>query len=182
MKVFLTSLVAGLAALGALLTPAAPACAQTWTNHRLADVAFEAPADWRATRTRDRAIILADPAGRELRVEWWVQDEPILGYDDIVSHKRITIGGKRATWIQSSFPDRQTVKAVIDEKRKDGRQLLISLEAPGRDATTAIRLFDDILARVRFGRSASQSGTVTAPQGAAGVAPRQRERTPLSRV
>lgn len=180
MKVFLTSLVAGLAALGALLTPAASVRAQTWTNHRLAEVTFEAPADWRATSTRDRAIIMADSAGRELRVEWWVQDEPILGYDDIVSHKRITVDGKRATWKHSSFPNRQTVTAVLDEKRKDGRQLLISLEAPGRDATAAIRLFDDILARVRFGGSASQSGAVTAPQGVAAVAPRQRERTPLS--
>lgn len=158
MKVFLTSLVVGFAALAMLLTPAAPVRAQTWTDHRFAGVRFEAPANWRATSTHDHTIILADSAGRELRVEWWVQDEPLLGYDDIVSHKRIRVGGKRATWIHSSFPNMQIITAVLDEKRKDGRQLLISLEAPGPDTSTAIRLFDEILARIRFRGPASQNG------------------------
>jgi hypothetical protein len=138
--------------------------AQDWTSHRLADVSFEVPSGWKPTSSRgDRALILADASGRELRVEWWVQDEPFLGYSDIVSHKRITIGGKRATWRHSSFPGRQSVAAILDEKRKDGRQLLLVLEVPGRDAGGAIRLFDDILGRVRFGKAGEP--TATAPAG-----------------
>lgn len=147
----------------ALALPVEPLHAQNWTKHRLADVAFETPPGWRPTSNRgDRALILADPSGRELRVEWWFQDEPFLGYSDIVAHKRIMIGGRRATWKHSSFPGRQSVAAVIDEKRKDdGRQLLMVLEVPGRDANAAIQLFDEILARVRLGRAGE--ATAAAP-------------------
>jgi hypothetical protein len=158
MKAVLTCLVAMFVA---LVVPVDPSQAQNWTNHRLADVVFEAPAGWKTTSSRgDRALILADASGRELRVEWWMQDEPFLGYSDIVAHKRISIAGKRATWKHSSFPGRQSVGAVVDEKRKDGRQLLLVLEVPGRDGTAAIRLFDDILARVRFGKAGEPAATV----------------------
>lgn len=159
MNAFMIRLAAGLAALGALLTPVAPSRADDWKAYRLAEVAFEAPAGWTQSRSeRNREIVLADPAGRELRVEWWFQDEPILGYDDIVSHKRITVGGKNATWIHSSFPSSHSVTAVLDEKRKDGRKLLMVLQAPGRDAAVTIRLFDEILARVSFGKPGEKSG------------------------
>lgn len=129
----------------------APGRAETWTTYQVGEATFEVPAGWSTTRSRrNREIILSNAARWELRVEWWFQDEPILGYDDIISHKRITVGGKPATWTHSSFPNRMVITAVLDEKRKDGRKLLIVLEMPGRDATPAIRLFDDILARVRL--------------------------------
>jgi hypothetical protein len=159
MNAFLIRLAAGLAVLGAVVMSAAQSRADDWKAYRLAEATFEAPAGWtQSSRERDREIILTDPAGRELRVEWWFEDEPILGYSDIVSHKRITIGGKSATWVHSSFPSLHSVMAVLDEKRKDGRKLLFVLQAPGRDAAATIRLFDEILARVSFGKPGEKSG------------------------
>ncbi len=180
MRAFPASLVLMLIAIMAWLAPARAARAEAWTSHQLAEVTFDAPADWRVASTRDRAIILANSAGRELRVEWWVQDEPILGYDDIVSHKRITVGGKRATWKHSAFPNRQTIAAVLDEKRKDRRQLLIVLEVPGRDSATAIRLFDEILARVRYGKAGERSGGSTDQLAPARAAPVSQKAAALS--
>lgn len=136
------------------------ALADEWTAYRMGDVTFEAPTDWKVARQqRDRAFVLQNLKGDlELRVEWWFQDEPILGYDDIKSHKRIKVAGKPATWIHSAFPNRQTLKAVLDEKRPDGRKLLVVLEATAPGGVSAISpLFDDLLARVHFGKSSAAS-------------------------
>ena len=172
MRGIVKPLVAGLAIIGAILSSSSTSYAQSWTTHRLAEATFEAPEGWAPTSSRgDRTIILADPSGRELRVEWWLQDEPFLGYSDIVSHKRIILGGKRATWRHSSFSSRQSIAAVVDEKRKDRRQLLIVLEVPGRDPVATIRLFDEILARVRFGKAGEKSGAPAGPPAPARAAP-----------
>ena len=135
------------------------ALADEWAAYRMGDVTFEAPADWKVARQqRDRAFVLQNPKGDiELRVEWWFQDEPILGYDDIKSHKRIKVAGKPATWIHSAFPNRQTLKAVLDEKRPDGRKLLLVLEATAPGVSAISPLFDDLLAHVRFGKSSAAS-------------------------
>lgn len=137
------------------------ALADEWTSYRMGDVTFEAPGNWGITRQqRDRAFILQSPEGDfELRVEWWIQDEPILGYDDIVSHRKIEVDGKPATYIHSVFPERQSLQLVLDEKRKDGRKLLLVLEATASDLSAISPLFDDILARVRFGKSSAVAPT-----------------------
>jgi hypothetical protein len=133
--------------------------ADEWTAYRMGDVTFEAPADWTVARRQgDRAFILQSPKrDLELRVEWWFQDEPILGYDDIKSHKRIAVAGKPATYIHSVFADRQSLKAVLDEKRLDGRKLLVVLEATTPDLSAISPLFDELLGRVRFGKSNAAS-------------------------
>src|SRR5690606_35104966 len=82
-------------------------------------------------------------------------DEPILGYDDIKSHKRIKVAGKPATYIHSVFPNRQTLQVVLDEKRRDGRKLLLVLESTARELSAISPLFDDLLARIRFGKSSA---------------------------
>lgn len=135
--------------------------ADEWTAYRMGDVTFEAPADWKVTRQqRDRAFVLQSPKRDfELRVEWWIQDEPILGYDDIKSHKRIKVAGKPATYIHSVFPNRQTLQVVLDEKRRDGRKLLLVLESTARELSAISPLFDDLLARIRFGKSSAAMPT-----------------------
>jgi hypothetical protein len=131
--------------------------ADEWMAYRMGEVTFEAPADWKvARRQKDRAFVLQNPKrDLELRVEWWFQDEPILGYDDIKSHKRIAVAGKPATLIHSAFPNRQTLKAVLDEKRPDGRKLLLVLESTATGLSAISPLFDDLLARVGFGKSSA---------------------------
>ena len=137
------------------------ALADQWISYRMGDVTFEAPGNWEITRQqRDRAFILQGPEGDfELRVEWWIQDEPILGYDDIKSHKKVDVAGKPATYIHSVFPERQSLKVVLDEQRKDGRKLLLVLESTASDLSAISPLFDDILARVRFGKSSAATAT-----------------------
>jgi len=135
--------------------------ADEWTSYRMGEVTFEAPANWKITRQqRDRAFVLQSPnRDFELRVEWWIQDEPILGYDDIKSHKRIKVAGKPATYIHSVFPNRQSLQAVLDEKRRDGRKLLLVFESTTRGLSAISPLFDDILARVRFDKSSAATPT-----------------------
>jgi hypothetical protein len=153
--------------------------ADEWTAYRMGDVTFEAPADWKVTRRqRDRAFVLQNPKrDLELRVEWWFQDEPILGYDDIKSHKRIAVAGRPATLIHSAFPDRQTLTAVLDEKRPDGRKLLLVLESTAPGLSTISPLFDGLLARVGFGKSSAVSPDRPAVSNRAEPGQRQ---TPLS--
>jgi len=145
--------------LAAAISGSAAGQADQWTSYRMAEVTFQAPADWKVTRQqRDRAFLLQDPARKlELRAEWWMQDEPILGYDDIRSHKRISVAGKPATYIHSVFPETQTLTAVLDEKRKDGRKLLLVLESSGPDLSVMAPLFEDVLARVSFAGAAAPS-------------------------
>lgn len=150
-----------LAALILVTTFSSIAQAEEWTSYRMGDVTFEAPGNWEITRQqRDRAFILQSPEGDfELRVEWWIQDEPILGYDDIKSHKRIEVAGKPATFIHSVFPELQSLKVVLDEQRKDGRKLLLVLESTAPDLSAFSPLFEDMLARVRFENSSAATPT-----------------------
>uniref|UniRef100_Q07T59 Uncharacterized protein n=1 Tax=Rhodopseudomonas palustris (strain BisA53) TaxID=316055 RepID=Q07T59_RHOP5 len=131
--------------------------AAEWTTHSLAEVSFAVPADWTVSqRRKDRALLLRNPAGNlELRVEWWLQDEPLLGFADIKSHKRVKVAGKPATWVHSGFADTTVLKIVLDEKRRDRHQLLLVLEATGTEFESVAPLFDEILARVNFGNSAA---------------------------
>lgn len=133
--------------------------AESWRAYPLGDVTFEAPAAWEIAREqRNRALVLRSPGGDlELRAEWWVQDEPILGYDDIKSHKRISVAGKPATYIHSAVSGLQVLKVVLDEARSDGRKLLLALESTSRGLAVMTPLFEDVLARVRFGKTAAPS-------------------------
>lgn len=47
------------------------------------------------------------------------------------------------------------LKTVLDEKRRDRHQLLVVLEATGTEFEAVAPLFDEILARVSFGKSAA---------------------------
>ena len=142
---------------GALALFGQTARAAEWTTHSLAEVNFVVPADWTVTRRqKDRDLLLRNPAGTlELRVAWWLQDEPLLGFADIKSHKRVKVAGKPATWVHSGSASMTVLKIVLDEKRRDRHQLLMVLEATGPEFEAAAALFDEILARVNFGKSAA---------------------------
>jgi hypothetical protein len=131
--------------------------AAEWTTHSLAEVNFAVPADWTVTRRqKDRALLHQNPSGNlELRVEWWLQDEPLLGFADIKSHKRVKVAGKPATWVHSGSASMTVLKIVLDEKRRDRHQLLMVLEATGMEFEAVAPLFDEILARVNFGKAAA---------------------------
>ncbi len=120
---------------------------------RLGEASFEVPADWKIVRrSRDRSYTLKSPDGAyELRVEWWLPDEPLLGYADIVWHRKTTVAGRSALMIYSRFPQAQSLQVAIEQPRSDGRQLLIVLQAEGPDLANGSPLLDDVLARLRLG-------------------------------
>lgn len=142
----------GLVAAAVLLLALAgfPAHSQDWQRFLLGEASFEVPSSWTIARSkREREYTLKSPDSvYELRVEWWLPDEPLLGYADIVGHRKIVAAGQPALLIYSKFPRTQTLQVALDKPRKDGRQLLIVLEAKGRDLKGGSALLDGILARL----------------------------------
>jgi hypothetical protein len=146
-----------LAALIAALAPAAAQEAQQWITHRLAEARLDLPAGWAAQRRDANREITATSADGRFKVVafWWVPDEPILGYSDIVSSRKVTVAGRPATLIHSRFPEHQTLQVVFDAPRADGRKLIVLMETGHADFDAAQALTFDILRRIRFGEAAA---------------------------
>jgi hypothetical protein len=148
----------------ALFFAAFPAVAQDRQRLRLGEASFEAPSGWTLVhRSRDRSYTLKSPDGvYELRVEWWLPDEPLLGFSDITWHRRIVVGDQPALLIHSAFPETQTLQVAFDRRRGDGRQLLFVLEGKGVDLSNGSPLLDEVLERSTFGPD-RQGAVPTAP-------------------
>jgi hypothetical protein len=151
-------------ALAALLFAAFPAVSQDRQRLRLGEASFEAPSGWTLVhRSRDRSYTLKSPDGvYELRVEWWRPDEPLLGFSDIVWHRKIVVADQPALLIHSAFPETQTLQVALDRPRADGRQLLFVLEGKGVDLSNGSPLLDEVLMRLRLGPD-RQGAAPTAP-------------------
>ncbi len=141
----------------ALVLSAPAAKAQAWTSYRLGTVTFQAPADWKVTRrARDRSFTFESPSGEyQFEAYWWFPDEPLLGGDDIVSHEKITVQGKPATYIYSVFPGRQVLLLAFEEARADKRQFLMRLESEKHDFRAGSEVFNQIAATLRFAQKES---------------------------
>jgi hypothetical protein len=122
-------------------------------GYRLGEASFEVPAEWSLVRkTRESSLEFRSLDKRyDLRIEWWLPDEPILGYDDIVFHKKMTVAGEQATYVYSRFPASQSLQVVIDKPRADKRQLLIVLESATEDFRNGSAVLDDVLSRLVLG-------------------------------
>lgn len=129
-----------------------PSVAQEWQRFRIGDASIEVPADWEIVHwLREREYTLKSPNGVfELRVEWWLPDEPLLGYADIVWHRKVNVAGQSAIMIYSKYPEFQTLLVALEKPRQDGRQLLFVLSAMGMDLQNGSPLLDGILARLRL--------------------------------
>lgn len=118
----------------ALVAP--PVSAQDWQRHDLGDYGFAVPADWAETARRTDEIDFESPDGRYvLWARLWFPDEPLLGYDDIVTHGELTIGGQNALFVHREFPAERFLQYAFDPKDSKGRQFLFQLI--GRDAPLA---------------------------------------------
>lgn len=144
----------------ALLLPALPLVAEEWQPFRLGDVVFEAPSAWKTTFSqKDREVRLASPDDNfQLLAFWWFPDEPLLGYDDIVSHERIVVAGRSALLIHSDYPQLGVLNLAFEEPRDDGRVLVVKLEFADRNFDRASVLMKDIMSRIRFGDGGGQQG------------------------
>ncbi len=159
---------------------APPARAQDWTSYRIGEASVDVPSDWKATRKqRDRAISFESPGGDyQFEAYWWFPDEPLLGYDDIVSHKKIAVAGKPAMVIHSAFAANQTLLVAMDEARADKRQFLMRLDSSTADFHKGSPVLDEILARVAFG---GKKAATPNPLAAIAAAFRRRLRAGRSR-
>ncbi|NJO54229.1 MAG: hypothetical protein HC829_04700, partial [Bacteroidales bacterium] len=134
-----------------LLFAAPKAFAQTagWSVHPLDAARISVPADWIVKRVNNRKELdITSPDGsRRLMVWWWFPDEPLLGYPDIVSHRKTTVAGQGALYIHTRGGPRETVTVTLDKGRKDKRRLHFLYEAAA-DLGQGDPVFDDILSRV----------------------------------
>ncbi len=107
--------------------------AQGWQDYELPHITFSTPQDWEITYSqRDVEYDFASPDGTfSLWVNWWFPDEPLLGYDDIVSHRTLTLAGKTALLIHiETETERYLTIAFPEDKNSDGEVLLFQLIAP----------------------------------------------------
>jgi hypothetical protein len=148
---FASTLFCALAWLMLFLPPAARA--GEWTHYTVGEVSFDAPAAWQvASKRRNRDVTLKSPDGKKrLLAFWWFPDEPLLGFDDIKWHRRVTVAGKPALLIHSAFPANQSLKLVFDEARADKKRFILLFDAEGEDLSRGSPLFDAILERVVYG-------------------------------
>lgn len=139
------------------LATASPLMAQAARQRlNLGEVSFSVPSDFTLTSLSPDEVNLEDEGGAtRLRAFWWMPDEPLLGYDDIVSHEQVSVAGRQALLIHSRFPEIQSLKLAFDDPREDGRQFILVLESDRIDFAKGSPLFEGIMESIRFGGSTS---------------------------
>lgn len=102
-----------------------------WTTHAFEGFALQAPQDWKKQIDGDTLTLKAPDGQRSLMVWWWFPDEPLLGFNDILSHRKIKVAGQAALWIHSRFEGIETLSVTLDEGRADKKRLHFLFEATG---------------------------------------------------
>lgn len=135
-----------------------PHTGSDWIRDTIGEVQFSAPSDWTRERLSEGALLLlTSPDGqRTLWVSWWFPDEPLLGYDDIISHRQIMIDGRPALLIHSRIGTTESISVTLDQPRADGHRLQFLYEYPG-DLSHGDPVLDAILASVTHGSASTAS-------------------------
>ena len=102
-----------------------------WATHAFEGFALQAPQDWKKQIDGDTLTLKAPDGQRSLMVWWWFPDEPLLGFNDILSHRKIKVAGQAALWIHSRFEGIETLSVTLDEGRADKKRLHFLFEATG---------------------------------------------------
>ena len=155
--------------------------AEEWKTYQFGEASIEAPAGWQITyRQPGREVHLASPDGvYSLLAFWWLPDEPLLGYADIVAHQEFTLASRRAMLITSDFPQRGVYGLAFLDPRANGDQFVMNLEFDDKDFAKAAILLDELLERLRYAdkqggaskRFAQASGESPAASSAPAAAP-----------
>ncbi|MBV2183614.1 MAG: SH3 domain-containing protein, partial [Rhizobium sp.] len=90
-----------------------------WTTHAFDGFALKAPPDWKKQIDGDTLTLKAPDGNRSLMVWWWFPDEPLLGYNDIRSRRKIKVAGQAALWIHTRFEGIEALSVTLDEGRAD---------------------------------------------------------------
>lgn len=112
-----------------LAIPQSQAQNQNWQSFELRSVTFSMPSDWSLiNRIRDEQYDFKSPDGRvEIWWRWWFPDEPLLGYLDIVHHKKQVIAGQEALIIHSEIRSNRSITIAFLKKDSEGEQFLITM-------------------------------------------------------
>ncbi|MBV2184010.1 MAG: hypothetical protein KUL88_05665, partial [Rhizobium sp.] len=102
-----------------------------WTTHAFDGFAFKAPPDWKKQIDGDTLTLKAPDGKRSLMVWWWFPDEPLLGYNDIRSRRKIKVAGQAALWIHTRFEGIEALSVTLDEGRADKKRLHFLFEEVG---------------------------------------------------
>ncbi len=150
-----------------LLSVLPHAVAASLTEYKLGEATFTVPSDWKVTERRKNRGYTFESANGKMAfwAEWWLQDEPILGYADIVSHKTTIVDGRKATYVHSRTNDLNSFAAVFDQPRADGRKFLMHLESSSERQVTLATIFDSLLSQTTFA-DGDASRQKTAPPAA----------------
>ena len=143
------------------------------TTYAVQGVTFSVPAGWTVKHSAPGDLQLDSPDGRfTLLAFWWLPDEPLLGYDDIVSVENIVIDHEPTTRITSKFPDRSTVQSVTERARSDKKRFIFTLDGAGDLDGEMQMLLDHLVGSLHWhaGFAAGASKGPTGPIQTAGPA------------
>lgn len=97
--------------------------------HRGAGFSLSVPEEWKASVAGDTLTLTAPDRKRSAMVSWWFPDEPLLGYPDIVTHRKMTVAGQAALWIHSRSGGRDRISVTLDKARADKKRWHLLFEA-----------------------------------------------------
>jgi hypothetical protein len=102
-----------------------------WRSHAFAGFRLASPGDWRV-ETKDGTLTAHAPDRKRMAMAWWwFPDEPLLGYPDILAHRKITVAGRPALWIHVRAAGRDNLSVTFDTPRGDRKRLRVMLDADG---------------------------------------------------
>lgn len=102
-----------------------------WRGHAFAGFRLALPGDWRVETTSGTLTAHAPDSKRMAMAWWWFPDEPLLGYPDILAHRKITVAGRQALWIHVRAAGRDNLSVTFDRPRGDRKRLRVMLDADG---------------------------------------------------
>ncbi len=141
---------------GFVVAQAAPS-SPTGKVHRFAGFSLYAPEEWKASVSGGTLTLAAPDQKRTAMVWWWFPDEPLLGYPDIVSHRKIMVAGQAALWIHSRSDGRDRISVTLDKARSDKKRwhLLFEVE-PGARLDRGDPILDRLLTTLTLDGLASK--------------------------
>jgi len=133
---------------GALLAPLSAARAEEIV---LGEASLSVPQQWQITdQRRDVEVVLAGPAGQNLRVYWWFPDEPLLGYEDQISHETRSFPAGAALVTRSRIAGRSVVLAAFERENADNERLLFMIESETDSTEVLEAALEPFLLALRF--------------------------------
>ncbi len=122
------------------------------TTYDLRSAEFTLPPGWIQTHSsRDQSYDFASPDGRfQLWARWWFPDEPLLGYDNIVTHEKRTLAGQEALFIHTETGSDRTLQLAFLQEDAEGEIFLWQVIGTGVSMVDHQAMFDALVSGLRL--------------------------------